>query len=264
MAASFWCGLSFSYMKKYMAKLCFLVLMHYICNYRYNDTLMFGIMKLYHGSVNIIENPELGKGNRKNDYGLGLYCTEHVELAKEWACSTSKDGFVNGYNLDLTDLTVCDLTRHHILNWMAILLENRTFDLSAGVASVARDYILQNFLPEYRSFDIIRGYRADDSYFSFARDFLNNSLSLEELAEAMKLGELGEQVVLKSEKAFDMLTFEAAAPVDSSIYHPKWISRDHKAREDYRKMKERSNPLEGTYILDIIRQQWKNDDVRLR
>lgn len=221
-------------------------------------------MKLYHGSVNIIENPELGKGNRKNDYGLGLYCTEHVELAKEWACSTSKDGFVNGYNLDLTDLTVCDLTRHHILNWMAILLENRTFDLSAGVASVARDYILQNFLPEYRSFDIIRGYRADDSYFSFARDFLNNSLSLEDLAEAMKLGELGEQVVLKSEKAFDMLTFEAAAPVDSSIYHPKWISRDHKAREDYRKMKEKSNPLEGTYILDIIRQQWKNDDERLR
>lgn len=221
-------------------------------------------MKLYHGSVDIIEKPELGKGNRKNDYGLGLYCTEHVELAKEWACSTGKDGFVNGYSLDLTDLTVCDLTRHNILNWMAILLENRTFDLSAGVASAARDYILQNFLPEYRSFDIIRGYRADDSYFSFARDFLNNSLSLEELVEAMKLGELGEQVVLKSEKAFDMLTFEAVAHVDRSIYHPKWISRDHKAREDYRKMKERSNPLEGTFILDIIRQQWKNDDERLR
>ena len=111
---------------------------------------------------------------------------------------------------------------------------------------------------------ILRGYRADDSYFSFARDFLNNSLSLEELAEAMKLGELGEQVVLKSEKAFDMLTFEDATPVDSSIYHPKWVSRDQKAREDYRKMKERSNPLEGTFIIDIIRQQWRNDDERLR
>ena len=88
--------------------------------------------------------------------------------------------------------------------------------------------------------------------------------SLEELAEAMKLGELGEQVVLKSEKAFDMLTFEEATPVDSSIYHPKWVSRDQKAREDYRKMKERSNPLEGTFIIDIIRQQWRNDDERLR
>ena len=129
-------------------------------------------MKLYHGSISVIDMPQLGKGNHKNDYGLGLYCTEHVELAKEWACSSGKDGFVNGYSLDITELTVCDLTQHHILNWMAILLENRTFDLSAGVAAAARDYILKTFLPEYRNFDIIRGYRADDSYFSFARDFL--------------------------------------------------------------------------------------------
>lgn len=221
-------------------------------------------MKLYHGSVGIIERPELGKGNRKNDYGVGLYCTEHLELAKEWACSTGKDGFVNCYELDMSDMNVCDLTKLHILNWMAILLENRTFDLSAGLASAARDYMLETFLPEYKTFDIIRGYRADDSYFSFAKTFLNNGLSLEELSRAMKLGELGEQVVLKSEKAFCSLTFQDASPVDSSIYHSKWISRDLKAREDYQKIKEASNPLKGTYILDIIRQQWKNDDERLR
>ena len=88
-------------------------------------------MRLYHGSVSIIEKPELGKGNHKNDYGLGLYCTEHVELAKEWACSTGKDGFVNVYELNVERLTECNLTQGHILNWMAILLENRTFDLSA-------------------------------------------------------------------------------------------------------------------------------------
>lgn len=221
-------------------------------------------MILYHGSANVIEKPELGKGNRKNDYGLGLYCTEHLELAKEWACSTGKDGFVNCYELNGTDLSICDLTSHHILNWMAILLENRTFDLSAGLASVANDYILKTFLPEYRDFDIIRGYRADDSYFSFAKAFLNNSLSLEELAKAMKLGKLGEQVVLKSEKAFSALTFREASPVDSSIYHSKWARRDFNAREEYQKIKNESNPLEGTYILDIIRQQWKNDDERLQ
>lgn len=221
-------------------------------------------MKLYHGSVGIIERPELGKGNRRNDYGLGLYCTEHLELAKEWACSAGKDGFVNGYELDQTDMTICDLTKHHILNWMAVLLENRTFDLSSGLASASRDYILKTFLPEYKGYDVIRGYRADDSYFSFAKAFLNNGLSLEELSKTMKLGELGEQVVLKSDKAFDSLVFLEAIPVDSSIYNPKWVSRDIKAREDYQKIKTASNPLEGTYILDIIRQQWKNDDERLR
>ena len=206
----------------------------------------------------------LGKGNPKNDYGLGLYCTENIELAKEWACSTGKDGFVNGYEVELDDLSICDLTQCHILNWMAILLDNRTFDLSMGLASTARDYILEQFLPDYKNFDIIKGYRADDSYFSFAKDFLNNSLSLEGLAEAMKLGKLGEQVVLKSEKAFEILNFHEATPVDSSVYHPKWKNRDHRARMDYQNMKRNANPLEGTFIIDIIRQQWKNDDERLR
>ena len=80
----------------------------------------------------------------------------------------------------------------------------------------------------------------------------------------MKLGKLGEQVVLKSENAFNALTFLESTPVDCSIYYPKWKNRDQKAREEYREIKEKSNPLEGTYILDIIRQQWRNDDERLR
>ena len=42
---------------------------------------------------------------------------------------------------------------------------------------------------------MIIGYRADDSYFSFANAFLNNTLSLEQLKEAMYLGKLGEQVI---------------------------------------------------------------------
>lgn len=221
-------------------------------------------MKLYHGSSLVIDKPELGKGNHKNDYGLGLYCTEHLELAKEWACSSGKDGFVNGYELEMEGLIVCDLTKYHILNWMAILLDNRTFDLSASLASAARSYILETFLPDYSQYDIIKGYRADDSYFSFAKDFLNNSISLEELSHAMKLGKLGEQVVLKSQKAFTALSFRESIPVDSSIYFPKWKNRDQKARYEYKEIKEKSNPLEGTYILDIIRQQWKNDDERLR
>ncbi|MBR2627880.1 MAG: DUF3990 domain-containing protein, partial [Peptococcaceae bacterium] len=38
------------------------------------------------------------------------------------------------------------------------------------------------------------GYRADDSYFSFANAFLNNTLSLRQLEKAMMLGKHGEQV----------------------------------------------------------------------
>ena len=161
---------------------------------------------LYHGSPNIIEVPQFGKGNPNNDYGLGFYCTENLDLAKEWASSSATDGFANEYELNWKGLTVCDLGKgHNILNWMAILVENRTFDLTNAVAESAREYLLENFLPKYKEADIVRGYRADDSYFTFAKDFLNNSIPLETLSEAMRLGKLGEQIVLRSQKAFDAL-----------------------------------------------------------
>ncbi len=220
---------------------------------------------LYHGSTKIIEVPEFGLGNPKNDYGLGFYCTENLDLAKEWASSVDSGGFANEYELDLEGLTVCNLSKdHHILNWMAILLENRTFDLSNGIAGTARNYILDNFLPDYKNFDIIKGYRADDSYFSFAKDFLNNSISLELLSEAMKLGKLGEQIVIKSDKGFNALRFINAIVTDNNTYYPKKVARDRSAREEYQAKKSIADPVEGTYIIDLIRERWTNDDERLR
>ena len=54
-----------------------------------------GKIVLYHGSKEKIEKPLLGKGKVYNDYGQGFYCTEHIELAREWSCNEGVDGFVN-------------------------------------------------------------------------------------------------------------------------------------------------------------------------
>ena len=222
-------------------------------------------MRLYHGSVNMIEEPEFGVGNSKNDYGQGFYCTEHIELAKEWACAENRDGFANEYELETDGLSIMNLSdaRYHILNWLAILLENRTFVIEGGMALTAKDYILSEFLPEYKNADVIRGYRADDSYFSFASAFLNNTITLEQLGKAMKLGKLGEQVVLKSKRSFAQLKYSRAILADNQIYYPKKAARDRSARESFRE--ERMNTvLEGIYVIDIVRNNWKNDDPRLR
>ena len=222
-------------------------------------------MRLYHGSVNMIEEPEFGVGNSKNDYGQGFYCTEHIELAKEWACAENRDGFANEYELETDGLIFMNLSdaRYHILNWLAILLENRTFVIERGLALTAKDYILSEFLPEYKNADVIRGYRADDSYFSFATAFLNNTITLEQLGKAMKLGKLGEQVVLKSKRSFAQLKYSRAILADNQIYYPKKAARDRFARESFRE--ERTNTvLEGVYVIDIVRNNWKNDDPRLR
>lgn len=221
---------------------------------------------LYHGSTKVIERPMLGFGNPKNDYGLGFYCTENLELAKEWASTEQNNGFANRYELDLDELTIFHLNEkpYHILNWLSILLKNRTFVLSQGLPFEARRYLLDNFLPEYESYDIIIGYRADDSYFSFANAFLNNTISLEQLRKAMMLGKLGEQVVLKSKKAFEQIVFKESISADSNFYFPKRMARDRQAREDFLKEKSLASAANAVYMIDILRQNWTNDDPRLQ
>lgn len=220
---------------------------------------------LYHGSNQIIRKPTYGKGNPENDYGLGFYCTREPELAMEWACVTDNDGFANEYQLETEGLTCLRLNMagYHILNWLAILLENRRFDLSSPISIRARDYILNAFLPDYRNYDLIEGYRADDSYFSFSRAFLANGITLEQLRRAMRLGKLGEQVVLRTPAAFDAISFIQATPVDASIYHIKRMSRDRTAREDFRKILTEMPETDEIYVSTIINEKWENDDPRL-
>ena len=143
-----------------------------------------GIFKYYRRFKfkNIIKKPEYGKGNKFNDYGLGFYCTEDIELAKEWACSNRDiNGFANKYEIDINKykvLNLCD-EKYSVLNWIAVLLKFRTFDIKSPIAKAAKKYLLDNFYIDVEKYDIIIGYRADDSYFSFAKDFTVTFFAIE-------------------------------------------------------------------------------------
>lgn len=225
-------------------------------------------MILYHGSPEIVEVPVYGKGSATNDYGRGFYCTQSPELAKEWACPTVKDGFSNQYELDISDLKVLYLNKDgfNILNWIAILLSNRTFPKRSPIARQASEYILKEFLPDISGYDVIWGYRADDSYFSYAKDFLNNGISVSQLAQAMKLGELGEQVVLMSPKAFGNIRFLGYGIADGSIYNPRRAERETRARRAYLDTHGGAFIIskDDLFVRDIISEQVKKDDPRLR
>ena len=223
-------------------------------------------LTIYHVSSKIIERPDFGTGKPHNYYGLGFYCTESMELAKEWASSTETDGFANQYQLNLTGLSTLSLTSgdYHILNWLSVLLENRRFRIDGAIAQQAKAYISENFSVDYKQYEIIRGYRADDSYFSFANAFLNNTISVTQLEKAMVLGKLGEQIVLISQKAFASIEFVNAIPAPNEIYLPKKLARDTAARKDFQQEKARGSILTEKYILDIMREGWKNDDERLQ
>lgn len=224
-------------------------------------------IELLHGSDHVIEKPDFQLGKINNDYGRGFYCTKELLMAMEWACKQNTDGFVNKYSLELDSLKILNLldSNYNILHWMALLLKNRTFRLSNEIAIDARNYIIENFLIDLSDYDIVVGYRADDSYFSFAESFVQNGLPLRTLNQALRLGRLGEQTVLISPKAFDCLKFEEVALADKTIYYPKFISRDLGARETYRNeiRKERSYK-DDIFVLDILREEMKNDDTRIQ
>lgn len=223
-------------------------------------------MKLYHGSKYIIDKPTFGKGKPYNDYGLGFYCTENIDMAKEWAVGPEIDGYANSYSFNAKSMSILNLNnkKYCILHWLAILVNNRIFDTNSALAQEAKAYITNNFMLPYEDFDIIKGYRADDSYFAFASDFLNGTISYRQLYSAMKLGNLGMQFVLKSKKAFEQIQFINADEVEAATWYPRRASRDSKARKEYWSSKNNKLLPDDIFILDIIKNQMKEGDARLR
>ena len=221
------------------------------------------IITLFHGSEKVIEAPSFGEGKRNNDFGLGFYCTETENLAKEWAVSSLRDGFCNRYTLDTEYMKILNLNSpdYTILNWIAVLVEHRLFSIRTPIARRAKKYLIDNFGINVNTFDIVTGYRADDSYFDYAESFLNNAISVEQLAAAMKLGKLGEQIVLKSQFAFSRIRFEGFDVAEKEEFYVLRKARDDEANRLYLELLEEES--DGLYIQDIIRGGITNDDSRI-
>lgn len=215
---------------------------------------------IFHGSEKIIEHPIWGEGRKNNDFGIGFYCTESLELAKEWAVSSLRDGFANKYTLDTKYLNILNLnsSAYTILNWIAVLVEHRLFSITTPVARRAKSYLVEKFSVNVNAFDIVTGYRADDSYFDYAESFINNAISVEQLAQAMKLGKLGEQIVIKSKYAFTKLKYEGFEVAEQGKYYVHRKSRNDEANRQYFEMLDKES--DGLYIQDIIRGGITNDD----
>lgn len=222
-------------------------------------------MVLYHGSQYRIEKPVFGGGRAANDYGRGFYCTESESLACGWAVSEKHDGYANCYEFKDNGLSILNLngTGYTILHWLAVLLEHRTFDTRYGLSTLAKQYLTENFHVDVEAYDVIRGYRADDSYFSFAQDFISGAISYPQLTAAMRLGKLGEQIVVKSRRAFSRLKFISAKEAIREDWLDAKESRDFSARRDYFDVRKTPYRLEDISIQQIIQERIVPGDPRL-
>ncbi len=221
------------------------------------------LITIYHGSKQIVEVPTYGLGRKNNDFGPGFYCTESNDLAKEWAVSSLSDGFSNRYTLDTEYLNILNLNSpdYTILNWIAVLVEHRLFSIKTPIARRARQYLIEHFGINVNAYDLITGYRADDSYFDFAEAFLNNTITVEQLSRAMRLGKPGEQIVLKSQFAFSKIKYEGFETAEKDRYYVLRKARDDDANRTYLNIQEEE--VDGLYMQDILRGGITNDDPRI-
>ena len=198
-----------------------------------------GKIILYHGSPNKVVVPQFGFGEGKHDHGKGFYLTENIELAKEWAvCRPDEtNGWVHKYKLDTTDLKVLDFQEHDILSWLAELMKHRD-------ASDSRRYkvLSKKFIAEYgidtSEYDVIKGWRANASYFYIAKEFVRDNIDIEILEELLSLGGLGIQYCIKSELAYSKLAEieDGLISVDYSEFNEKYNERDIIARKRMREL----------------------------
>ena len=197
------------------------------------------IITLYHGSQNKEIMPTFGYGEDKHDFGRGFYLTNDINLAKEWAvCSSShSNGWLHAYKLDIDELRVMDFENQSVLNWIAELMKHRDASDSRRYHVLAKSFIDKYGL-DTSSFDVIKGWRADASYFFIAKEFVRDNIDLDILEELLMPRNLGIQYCIKSELAFSRLTEDLSGlmEVDFIEFNAKYNNRDCTARENMRKL----------------------------
>ena len=208
-------------------------------------------MILYHGSGSMVTEPTTNLRKTADDFGPGFYLTDDRELASEWACSGNGSGYVNGYRIDTSDLDILDLdtTDDSILQWLSLLLQNRTIVPSTITMKEGMKYIQRHHSIDTDQYDVIRGCRAEGSIFSIARAFLSNQISLERLSSVIGSEDAGRQFVLKSPKALNRIEFIGFEEVDHDIHHSRYLERDRRLRTGLQ-----DNDWDGTFIRDIVRE----------
>lgn len=194
---------------------------------------------LFHGTPDEIVIPTYGMGNDKHDYGKGFYLTENPELAKEWAVCIPNDnnGWVHTYKLDTTGLRILDFQEKDVLSWLAELMKHRDAADSKRYRMLSKKFI-EKYGIDTSEYDVIKGWRANASYFYIAKEFVRDNIDIAILEELLALGGLGIQYCIKSELAYSKLHEEKSEmfSVNYDEFNPKYNLRDVTARNNMKEL----------------------------
>lgn len=198
-----------------------------------------GKIVLFHGTPDKIVTPFFGGGDDKHDYGRGFYLTEDFELAKEWAVCrpNEKNGWVHKYELETKGLKILDFQEKSVLVWLAELMKHRDAADSKRYHMLAAKYISQYGI-DTSEYDVIKGWRANASYFYIAREFVRDNIDVDILEELLSLGGLGIQYCIKSERGYSQLKEikKDLCKVEYEEFNERYNRRDAEARKNMREL----------------------------
>lgn len=194
---------------------------------------------LFHGTPDKVVVPTYGRGEEKHDYGRGFYLTESLDLAKEWAVCRPNEasGWVHKYELDTDNLKILDFQDKGVLPWLAELMKHRDAADSKRYRVLTKKFI-DKYGVDTVEFDVIKGWRANASYFYIAREFVRDNIDMDILEELLSLGDLGIQYCIKTELAYSKL-HEIEGDLQAVPYeefNERYNQRDAAARRRMREL----------------------------
>ena len=211
-------------------------------------------MILYYGSKTLFKKPIYGSGNPTNDYGLGFYLTPSYESGRMWAAHFENDGYNLKFDMKFDGMNILNLDSTEevdILKWITLLVKHRFDRVARESNAQVISWLIENFDVDISNYDVIIGYRADDAYFTYSRDFVEGKLSIEKLSEALKLGNLGLQYVLMSRRAFERIEFKGY-----EIVHPnnEYENLRKDALNKYHRLKQEDDLRKNRLITELMKQ----------
>lgn len=157
-------------------------------------------MKVYHGSLDIVQCPAILKSNRSLDYGSGFYATTSYEQAESWVIrkmqqSNVKVGYVNVYEYEESkDLNILSFNEP-TSKWAEFVRRNR------------------KELAYKHEYDIVYGPVANDKVYAAFSLYESGILDVDTLIKTLKTYKLVDQFLYHTEKALQTIKFIEAKEV---------------------------------------------------
>lgn len=159
-------------------------------------------MKLYHGSLEVVNQPEIRLPNRTLDYGSGFYSTTSYQQAEDWVKRRMNErklelGFVNVFEFDKSSLDQlnCLIFEKPTEEWVDFVMRNRT----------EKDFS--------HSYDIVYGPVANDRVYAAFALFEGGILDKQSLINELKTYKLVDQYLFHTEAALQAIKFIDAKEV---------------------------------------------------